>query len=732
MPHATLFADDPIDGSPEAPDRLGRDDYAGHVARLLDRVRGQSESSVMALIGAWGSGKSSVLDMVARKLQQSDQATPQGEHDSHWLVATFNPWTYGDVESLHNGFFQELRGVLPRDAKWSDARRRLGEFGKSIAPFMGLVPGVSAENAVKAAGDAIAGDQNANALKAAAEDTLRQLGRPILLIMDDLDRLTPQELLLVFKLVRLVGRLPHVYYLLSYDESTLLDILSRTNLVPHSASTDKRRARDYLEKIIQVRLDLPILRESQALGMVDACLNHVLDENAIALDDQNFDRFRTAFHNHIRRRLMTPRAINRYFAQVEALYVLLGEEADFVDFLLLSWVRTAEPELYSTLQTHRNALTRSDFDVFPTTSQKETHQAALEKWTDRLRRSGVADENIDGVLAVLAQLFLPIRTARDNTEYAGEWLEDVRLRRGVGHVDYFDRYFSFGVPSEDIADSIVREALESLANGKQSDATHELRSKLLSDAARVCRKLGSEQEQGRAPAAALLVFLADLYADLPAGGEAFLDPRRFVQLLASDLLPDVAASEGPRLLRRMTAAPEGVALVATIVSKAQHGSSTDKGKKAIQWLDAAARETRAIIREYFDASKDGLSSLSDEMWRVIWAWRWLDHDEMREWLRAATASKAGWSVEDVLARLSRVDDTGPPPLDMSAVEPLIGVDFAIEHLLPLDQDERLQPAYDLESTWENRVRVARTLLDEERARRSAKASPDDRTDPQQN
>lgn len=732
MSDAALFADDPVDGSPEAPDRLGRDDYAAHVVQLLDRVRSQSESSVLALIGAWGSGKSSVLDMVARRLKESDPpaASPgrkDGEGPNGWLVATFNPWTYGDVESLQNGFFQELRNVLPDDAKWSEARKRIGDFGKSIAPLAGFIPGLSAEGAIKAMGDAIAGDQSATAMKIAAEEALRTLGRPILFIMDDLDRLTPQELLLVFKLVRLVGRLPHVYYLLSYDESTLLDVLSRTELVPLQATADKRRARDYLEKIIQVRLDLPMLREAQALGLVDTCLSHVLESNAISLEDKNFDRFRTAFHDHIRRRLTTPRAINRYFAQVEALYVLLGEEIDFVDFLLLTWIRTAEPELYSKLQPLRGTLTRSGFDAFPSAGKKETHQEAREKWAERLREAGVASENVDGVLAILAQMFLPIRSARDNMEYTGDWLNEIRARRGVGHVDYFDRYFSFGVPPEDIADSTVRQAMASLASGEESLATAELRSKILSDTARVCRKLGSEQDQGRAPAVPLLIFLADLYGDLPESGDIFLDPRRSVQFLASDLLTDVPADEGPGLLRRMSEPPAGIALVANVVGKAQHGSSSGEGKKSIQWLDVAMQEARTLIREFLDATTTALESLDEELWRLLWVWRWLDQDEMRAWLRSITASKTGWSVEDVLAKMvqpARMDGAGFPPLDMAELEPLIGVEYALENVPPLNEAQKLRPAYDLEPTWENRVRLARTLLDEERERRSSEASAD--------
>lgn len=408
MTTGDLFADDPVDGTTDAPDRLGRVAFADHVVTLLDRVRQQSDSSVLSLIGAWGSGKSSVLDMVQLRLREASASVPpRSSEQPVWTVINFNPWTFGDAESLQNGFFVELRNALPDEAQWSEARKKIGDFGQAIAPFAGLIPGVSAKDAVAAASEAIAGDQSVTARKAAAEKALKDFGRPILFVMDDLDRLTPAELLLVFKLVRLVGRLPHVYYLLSYDESTLLDVLSRTDLVPLGAASDKRRARDYLEKIIQVRLDLPGLREQQAVDLVDESLTHVLKSNSISLDDANMDRFRTAFHDHIRQRLNTPRAINRYFAQVDALYVLLGEEIDFIDFLLLTWIRTSEPELYAVLQSRRRDLTRQTFSSFTSPPNRETHQEALTRWSQLLEETGVAPANLDGVLSVLSQMFLP-------------------------------------------------------------------------------------------------------------------------------------------------------------------------------------------------------------------------------------------------------------------------------------------------------------------------------------
>ncbi len=78
-----FFNDDPVDGSAVLPDLLGHERYADHSVGLLREVRDQSESGVLALIGPWGSGKSSVLKMVLRRLRNAEPAS--------WSVAELNP-----------------------------------------------------------------------------------------------------------------------------------------------------------------------------------------------------------------------------------------------------------------------------------------------------------------------------------------------------------------------------------------------------------------------------------------------------------------------------------------------------------------------------------------------------------------------------------------------------------------------------------------------------------------
>jgi predicted KAP-like P-loop ATPase len=201
---ANFFGDDPLQAGSTL-DSLERAQYADQLVEVLQQVRQQTESSVLAVIGPWGSGKSSILNMVIGKVDKGP-----------WAVAHFNPWIYSDQESLQHGFFTELRASM-EDEAWKEPKRAIGALGKAVAPFgkLSMLAGVpDASGMVSKLGELIAGDASVTKTKALAEAALRDAGRPVLVVMDDLDRLTPDELLLTLKLVRLVGRLPNVYYLL--------------------------------------------------------------------------------------------------------------------------------------------------------------------------------------------------------------------------------------------------------------------------------------------------------------------------------------------------------------------------------------------------------------------------------------------------------------------------------------------------------------------------------------
>src|SRR5688500_12201708 len=80
-----LLSDDPIETETE--DVLSRMSFVGATRRLLEDVRSQSKSSVIGFIGAWRSGKTSILHLLRADLSKT------------WNVLNFNPWFFPDVET---------------------------------------------------------------------------------------------------------------------------------------------------------------------------------------------------------------------------------------------------------------------------------------------------------------------------------------------------------------------------------------------------------------------------------------------------------------------------------------------------------------------------------------------------------------------------------------------------------------------------------------------------------
>ncbi|MDQ3053375.1 MAG: KAP family NTPase [Actinomycetota bacterium] len=83
---------------------------------------------------------------------------------------------------------------------------------------------------------------------------LAGLLRPTVVVIDDIDRLESSEIRDIFKLVRLTASFPNVVYLLAFDRARVEDALSQSGF----------DGRAYLEKIMQLGVDLPIVLSATA------------------------------------------------------------------------------------------------------------------------------------------------------------------------------------------------------------------------------------------------------------------------------------------------------------------------------------------------------------------------------------------------------------------------------------------------------------------------------------
>lgn len=248
-------------------DTLGWTPYAEQVASILKGVDTGDSSYVVSIVGQWGSGKTSLLNLI-------NYALKDGAGDSI-AVAHFNPWNYSDSNVMLRAFFSLIKKEFDDNTDLGKAiGRALSKYAALLLDAIGsaielLSSGLSITDPkvsivlkpiswiAKKWVAYIASKQEGVTENACLEDAKNELDKCLLkatkkliVFIDDLDRLSSDEIRLVFKLVALTCSFPNVVYVLSFDRSVVTRALDSVQGVDGN---------QYLEKIVQLSIPVPAL-----------------------------------------------------------------------------------------------------------------------------------------------------------------------------------------------------------------------------------------------------------------------------------------------------------------------------------------------------------------------------------------------------------------------------------------------------------------------------------------
>ena len=92
--------------STQSEDALGRASYARNLARTITKY-GIVDSLCIGLLGPWGCGKTSILNMMIEEIKEIDREA------NSLLVIRFEPWNFTSTDQLLN----RNRSIIPRYRK---------------------------------------------------------------------------------------------------------------------------------------------------------------------------------------------------------------------------------------------------------------------------------------------------------------------------------------------------------------------------------------------------------------------------------------------------------------------------------------------------------------------------------------------------------------------------------------------------------------------------------------
>lgn len=650
-------ADRPISHCTE--DLLGRLSFAKSMAEAIKGWR-EKDSLVIALYGQWGSGKTSLKNMIVESFSARNQEDP--------LVAEFNPWHWSGQDQLLKAFFHEIGLTLghsdtsaigmERAENW----KRYGAYLsmgasisaslKEILPLFG-VPGAGilcdfaekglakSSQAIQEGGQGLTKGKETTAnslyeLKREITEDLRSLKRPILIVMDDIDRLTADEIRTLFQIVKANADFPNLIYLLLFQRDIIEKSLNKSQGIISG--------KDFLEKIVQVGFDISLIERSKLERVLFAKLEELLTPLG---ENERFDnrRWGNIFIPGIRPYFQSLRDVNRFIATLSFHISLFRNAESFevnpIDLIALEVLRVFESDVYQRIPDAKSVLTEKSDSSQHSKEQQNIEKALIQSIIDQ-----APPKNQQYVKEILKELFPCIEWmlggSRYGSGFADGWYRELR----VCHPNVFQRYFHFSIPEGDVSQHDLDRLLKNA--GDHDKLVGELRAlnkrNLLGTALDRLESYKEKIDIQHALSFVTAIFdIGDELPESPPGFFVFGPDTHAYRIIFWYLMREKDVSIRAGILKKAMKVSKGLYLP---IYCAQSEKEKQERQKSPDMFLVAEKDVEALkaicLSKISAAAKSGLLQNHTKILQILYCWRnWKSVEAPQAWVKRLIRSKEG-------------------------------------------------------------------------------------------
>lgn len=627
-------------------DKLGRAEFAKRLAKDIRDLDGE-EAFTLALYGKWGSGKTSVKNLILSKLNSK-----RYKENNH--IIELNAWQFSRTGNLTSAFFRELGLILESQDDSDNKKKRskklasyakvvsLGGSAVSVFGTVGELAGVPLSGTAKKfgkgikqagqtleAGGAALGStadlekKSVSDVKQELSDAMATLSRPIIVVIDDIDRLTTTEILEVMQLVKANADFPKLVYLLLFERSIVETALNEI-------SGD--RGREFLEKIVQVGFHIP----AASTTSIESILFEGLDKSlSFATSYDRFDnsRWRKVYLNSISKYFENLRHVYRFLASFDFhcrhFTRAGGFEVNPIDLVVLEVLRVFEPDVYELIAMERVILTRDRGKrIFGS-----IHQDAVDSLLDRVTEMA-SKPNGEAVREIVVELFPGTRSEKvDKHGFVRgqqKWIVEAR----VCHPELFDKYFQLAIQSNDVSQTEIDLLFQSTGD----EQAFKEQCKSLAD--RGLRRIAFQRLDAfkdQVPVVNLPILLKTLF-DM---SEEIASPRSGMfsdqdeltsatRIIFWGLKKIQEEEERFKMLRDAIGSSAGLILPMNMVS---HEERINNRYDFLIDEERLPALKEIILQRIRDFATDGKLIGHPREYEILWRWsEWVDISEVREWI----------------------------------------------------------------------------------------------------
>jgi hypothetical protein len=619
-------------------DRLGYAPFAERLANVAIKMN-VPNGYVIGLHGKWGSGKTTVVNFILDYIQKQNDEAEKIEH------VDFRPWIVSGHQDLMAAFFKLLSEQLkPKEGKVRKLFNRgmhttaqgadslvdaAATLSVAIDPSGGVISGLAGGFGKKALNAALAKFLNTPSLQKAYEDLrtlLSESNRRFLVTIDDIDRLEDDEIKSIMQMVKTIGRLPNVIYLLVYDREIVWQALDEGV---------ERVGPRFAEKIVQQEVELPLPGKNALLGMLDEEIKF------ITADAESSARWQYIVRSGVHRWINYPRDILRFSNALKFAWPALKGEFDSQDLVAIEGIRLFDPMAFDWIRLNRDFLFNEGRYFMGADAERTANVEAL--------KGSLPPTTVNVIMELLTVLF----------PSQGKWFQDdhymlnenyaaSQARRGLASEAGYDAYFALRPSADAVPKSTIDAIFDKLDDekaiisalqtfvGKDNRRGRAMIGLFLQDL-RIRFAVDPKPEPSQQLLNALLS-IGDEVLGLPWRGEMFtLEPSGTLRFLVRDLLEAWGEEEaGKHLIAAYEQSNSPFVLAGLYVDRGRELGifpSNDPGRRVISKEDFQKLGT-VLMPKIQAAANDGSLVNVPFFWDIARSWKHLgDPAAAKEWLR---------------------------------------------------------------------------------------------------
>lgn len=379
----------------------------------------KKESLTISIEGEWGNGKTSLSNLICNKIKKDV------------VLMHFNPWMIVDFTQLSEYFFSELIKELVHenfDAKLKeDIIKDLKKFASIFTPnSFHINTGIFRTEFRPKETLFAEKEESLYKSKEKLNTYLSKLSKKIVIVIDDIDRLTNKETETFFRLIKGIADFNNIIYLLLYDKDVVSESLKEFK---------KEKGEKYLDKIVQYSITVPKPHKYLIKNELFKRLDKILNEMEAKGKKNIFDEYRWSIAmESIDVYIKNLRDINKITSILTFEYPLISEDVNFVDFFVITLIKIQNIKLYNSIKDN------------PTLYFANTMFENKEDAEKRIIDSFEKEQGFSSYKNLLSSIFPAFR------EYGLE-LNNPHKEKYIANNGNFENYFSFDVSPEHIKHS---------------------------------------------------------------------------------------------------------------------------------------------------------------------------------------------------------------------------------------------------------------------------------------